>query len=75
MQHSASLSSGSSGGPLVSQDGSVVAINRGGVNQYYYSVAISQIREVLDKLGVEYTEQKNLKKQKQYRNRKQKNRA
>ncbi len=56
VQHSASLSSGSSGGPLVSQDGSVVAINRGSVNQYYYSVAISQIREVLDKLGVEYTD-------------------
>lgn len=54
IQHSASLTSGSSGGPLVTEDGIVIAINRGYVSEYNYSVAVDQISEVLDTFGIEY---------------------
>lgn len=55
VQHSASLSSGYSGGPLVNYEGQVIAINRGTVDENNYSVAISELTTVLDELGIEYT--------------------
>lgn len=59
VQHSADITAGDSGGPLVADDGSVVALDRGylkGADGYNYSVAISQIRDVLDALGISYTD-------------------
>lgn len=54
IQHNATLSSGYSGGPLVNADGVVVAMNRGSVENNYYSVSIDQITATLDDLGIAY---------------------
>lgn len=61
VQHSAMLSSGYSGGPLVNSSGVVVAMNRATVMDNTlnvvnnYSVAISEITAILDDMGIEYT--------------------
>lgn len=55
VQHSANLSSGYSGGPLVTNTGVVVAINRGTLESNNYSVSIDQITDTLDDLGIQYT--------------------
>ena len=54
IQHSAKLSEGYSGGPLVTTDGVVVAMNRGYVEDYNYSVAIEEVINVLKDLSIEY---------------------
>ena len=49
------MSSGVSGGPVVDKNGAVVGISSFGINNTSYASAISQVTEVLDALGVEWT--------------------
>lgn len=55
LQHSATLSPGNSGGPLVDSRGYVVGINKAGVDNYYYALEINQVIDMLDMRGIEYT--------------------
>jgi pSer/pThr/pTyr-binding forkhead associated (FHA) protein/V8-like Glu-specific endopeptidase len=57
IQHSAVISAGNSGGPLVDESGAVVGMNNASIdNTYYYAISIEQITEVLDALNVAYLE-------------------
>lgn len=58
IQHSAVLSGGNSGGPLVNDKGHVVGINNAASNfgDYYYAIEMNQIKDLLKILGIEYTE-------------------
>lgn len=56
VQTSCPLSGGNSGGPMVDNDGNVFGIaSIGQGNEYYFGVAIDQVTEVLDALGIEYS--------------------
>lgn len=60
LQHSASLSDGNSGGPLMDSEGNVIGINKGVIednkaNNYFYSVPINRVKTLLNTLGIEYT--------------------
>ncbi|MDR2106588.1 MAG: trypsin-like peptidase domain-containing protein [Coriobacteriales bacterium] len=63
IQHSAKLAPGNSGGPLVDENGAVVAVNKAIVSAdeffssgYYYAISINQVKSALDALGITYTE-------------------
>ena len=55
IQTDCKLSGGDSGGPMVDESGNVVGISVAGNEDYYLAVAIDQVTEVLDMLGIEYT--------------------
>nr|MCR5794907.1 trypsin-like peptidase domain-containing protein [Solobacterium sp.] len=58
--HSATTTEGMSGGPLVDEDGNVIGVIKGAISEnfdaaYFYAVEISQLVEVFDMRGIEYT--------------------
>ncbi len=56
IQHSAVVSEGNSGGPLLNEAGAVIGMNQNVIDDgYFYSVHISEIASVLDALGIPYT--------------------
>lgn len=55
IQHECNLTSGNSGGPLLNEAGEVVGVNRADVDdKYYYSVKISELTKLLDKMNIAY---------------------
>lgn len=55
IRHSATMSEGNSGGPLVNRQGQVVGINTAGVDDtYFYSLQASELTSVLNALGITY---------------------
>ena len=56
IQTTCMINSGNSGGPMVDENGNAVGISSITQNDsYYYGVAIDQVIEVLDALGIKYT--------------------
>lgn len=53
--HTATISKGSSGGPLVDVNGNVVGVNFESIGTAYSAIRIREISEALDILGVSYT--------------------
>ena len=59
VQHSAKISNGNSGGPLVNEKGEVIGINTSRITQeegYYYAMEINEIKSLLEALGISYNE-------------------
>lgn len=57
IQHSAAVTAGNAGGPILNQYGQVIGVNQIVLEDgYHYSVHISEVTSVLDALGIPYTE-------------------
>lgn len=57
IQHSAAVTAGNAGGPILNQYGQVIGVNQIVLEDgYNYSVHISEVTSVLDALGIPYTE-------------------
>lgn len=58
VQHSATITEGNSGGPLLDSDGNVVGLNTFvrtvDTGTYYYSLCIKEVTSALDQLGIGY---------------------
>ncbi len=56
IRHSATMTEGNSGGPLLNSEGAVVGVNTLGIDStYFYSLQISEVTAVLNALGINYT--------------------
>ncbi len=61
IQTSVKLTSGNSGGPMVDEEGYVIGVCEGSTgteqsgDNYFYAIAIDQITEICDSLGIQYT--------------------
>ena len=61
IQTSVKLTSGNSGGPMVDEEGYVVGVCEGATgteatgDNYFYAIAIDQVTEVCDSLGIQYS--------------------
>lgn len=64
LQHSACITSGNTGGPLLDENGYVVGINNTVLSEdekfVYYSLPISRIREILDNFSIVYQSKERL---------------
>lgn len=57
IQHSAAVTEGNAGGPILNQFGQVIGVNQiVSEDGYHYSVHISEVTSVLDALGIPYME-------------------
>lgn len=57
IQHSAAVTAGNAGGPILNQYGQVIGVNQIVLEDgYNYSVHISEVTSVLEALGIPYTE-------------------
>lgn len=57
IQHSAAVTEGNAGGPILNQFGQVIGVNQIiSEDGYHYSVHISEVTSVLDALGIPYME-------------------
>lgn len=58
LQHSATITSGNTGGPLLNKEGYVIGINNAMLNEddtyTYYSLPIDNVREILDNFEIPY---------------------
>lgn len=58
INHSARISEGNSGGPLLNAEGNVIGVNSWSAStdqtSYYYSIQISEVTDLLDAMGIDY---------------------
>lgn len=56
IEHDATLAEGSSGGPLVDENGYVVGINRSGWQDglTFYAIRVNQLKDILDTFNIQY---------------------